>query len=166
MYTEFRIRISIYTGTYGLLLSLSTYGSTARKVLSLAIFLYKPFPNDKLTLFYRYELMTLRQPFEGQDTVKELILEGGRPPLTQRELAYPSYFIDLMVSCWAGGSRERPSASQIVSITSAPEFTHLMDTILLDQKSCFAACAATTLKLGSTQGHQVHRNSLIICRVP
>ena len=99
--------------------------------------------------------MTLRQPFEGQDTVKELILEGGRPPLTQRELAYPSYFIDLMVSCWAGGSRERPSASQIVSITSAPEFTHLMDTILLDQKSCFAACAATTLKLGSTQGHQV-----------
>jgi hypothetical protein len=110
--------------------------------------------------------MTLRQPFEGQDTVKELILEGGRPPLTQRELAYPSYFIDLMVSCWAGGSRERPSASQIVSITSAPEFTHLMDTILLDQKSCFAACAATTLKLGSTQGHQVtyiHYDNYLKC---
>ena len=104
---------------------------------------------------FMYELMTLRQPFEGQDTVKELILEGGRPPLTQRELAYPSYFIDLMVACWSHQSRERPSASQIVSITSAPEFTHLMDTILLDQKSCFAACAATTLKLGSLHGHQV-----------
>ena len=31
-----------------------------------------------------YELLTLRQPFAGLETVKELILEGGRPPLTFR----------------------------------------------------------------------------------
>ena len=31
-----------------------------------------------------YELLTLRQPFAGFETVKELILEGGRPPLTFR----------------------------------------------------------------------------------
>jgi hypothetical protein len=29
----------------------------------------------------------------------------------------------------------------------------------LDQKSCFAACAATTLKLGSLHGHQERGNS-------
>ena len=34
---------------------------------------------------FLYELLTLHQPFEGQDTVKEVILEGGRPPLTARE---------------------------------------------------------------------------------
>ena len=103
---------------------------------------------------FMYELLTLHQPFEGQETVKELILEGGRPPLTQRELSYPTYFVDLMVTCWSHHSRDRPSASQIVSIASAPEFTHLLDTILLDQKSCFASSSATTLKLGSYQGHQ------------
>ena len=82
---------------------------------------------------FLYELLTLHQPFEGQETVKEVILEGGRPPLTQRELSYPTYFIDLMVACWSHNSRERPSASQIVSIASAPEFTHLLDVIVLDQ---------------------------------
>ena len=103
---------------------------------------------------FMYELLTLHQPFEGQETVKELILEGGRPPLTQRELSYPSYFVDLMVTCWSHHSRDRPTASQIVSIASAPEFTHLLDTILLDQKSCFASSSTTSLKLGSINGHQ------------
>jgi len=37
-----------------------------------------------------YELLTLHQPFVGYETVKELILEGGRPPLTHRELTFPS----------------------------------------------------------------------------
>ena len=31
-----------------------------------------------------YELLTLRQPFEGHESVKELILEGGRPSVTPR----------------------------------------------------------------------------------
>ena len=69
-----------------------------------------------------YELLTLHQPFVGYETVKELILEGGRPPLTPRELIYPTYMLDLMVVCWAQQPRDRPSASQIVSIASAPEF--------------------------------------------
>ena len=40
-----------------------------------------------------YELLTLQQPFAGYETVKELILEGGRPPLTSRELIYPTYLL-------------------------------------------------------------------------
>lgn len=31
-----------------------------------------------------YELLTLHQPFEGHESVKECILEGGRPPLSYR----------------------------------------------------------------------------------
>lgn len=31
-----------------------------------------------------YELLTLHQPFEGHESVKEFILEGGRPPLSYR----------------------------------------------------------------------------------
>lgn len=31
-----------------------------------------------------YELLTLHQPFESHESVKECILEGGRPPLTHR----------------------------------------------------------------------------------
>lgn len=31
-----------------------------------------------------YELIALRQPFEGCEAVKEAVLDGGRPPLTSR----------------------------------------------------------------------------------
>jgi len=33
---------------------------------------------------FMYELLTLRQPFEGHESVKEFILEGGRPSITPR----------------------------------------------------------------------------------
>jgi serine/threonine protein kinase len=92
-----------------------------------------------------YELLTLQQPFSGYETVKELILEGGRPPLTSRELVYPTYILDLMVVCWAQQPRQRPSASQIVSIASAPEFLHLMDVVSLDQGACCAATLARSM---------------------
>uniref|UniRef100_T1K991 non-specific serine/threonine protein kinase n=1 Tax=Tetranychus urticae TaxID=32264 RepID=T1K991_TETUR len=78
-----------------------------------------------------YELLSLRQPFEGQDCVKDHILEGNRPILTERDTFYPCYFLDLMVLCWSQAPDNRPSASQIVSIASAPEFVHLLDVVLL-----------------------------------
>lgn len=78
-----------------------------------------------------YEVIALRQPFEGHETVKESILEGSRPVFTSREVMFPSYCLDLMVLCWDHQPKNRPSASQIVSIACAPEFTHLIDVILL-----------------------------------
>ncbi|XP_055684527.1 leucine-rich repeat serine/threonine-protein kinase 1 isoform X1 [Lutzomyia longipalpis] len=80
---------------------------------------------------FLYELLSLRQPFEGHEAVKECILEGGRPVLTQRETQFPCYCLDLMVLCWDQQPKNRPSASQIVSIASAPEFTHLLDVVSL-----------------------------------
>ena len=64
---------------------------------------------------FLYELLTLHQPFVGCETVKELILEGGRPPLTPRELGYPTYMLDLMIVSWSHQPKDRPSASQLVS---------------------------------------------------
>ena len=76
---------------------------------------------------FMYELLSLHQPFEGQECVKDNILEGGRPTLTERDILYPSYMLDLMVACWSQFPNNRPATSQIVSITSAPEFVHLLD---------------------------------------
>lgn len=78
-----------------------------------------------------YEIISLRQPFEGYESIKECILEGSRPPLTQRETQFPTYCLDLMVLCWDELPKKRPSASQIVSILTAPECIHLLDTISL-----------------------------------
>ncbi|XP_043282367.1 leucine-rich repeat serine/threonine-protein kinase 1 isoform X2 [Venturia canescens] len=94
-----------------------------------------------------YELVTLRQPFEGHEAVKECILEGGRPSLTYRETLYPSYVLDLMVICWAQNPKDRPTASQIVSIASAPEFTHLVDVTLLTERTHVTAITTTSRPL-------------------
>ncbi|KAG7189414.1 hypothetical protein KM043_017118 [Ampulex compressa] len=94
-----------------------------------------------------YELITLRQPFEGHEAVKECILEGGRPPLTYRETLHPCYALDLMVICWAQNPKNRPTASQIVSIASAPEFTHLIDVTLLTERTQVTAITITNRTL-------------------
>ena len=97
---------------------------------------------------FLYELLSLHLPFENQECVKEHILEGGRPALTQRDLSYPSYFIDLMTLCWAQQPKDRPSISQIVSIISAPEFTHLLDVISLNDN--YAVLSANAFKTSDT----------------
>ncbi|KAI1294731.1 Leucine-rich repeat serine/threonine-protein kinase 1 [Halotydeus destructor] len=80
---------------------------------------------------FMYELLTLHLPFEGQECIKDHILDGGRPPMTSRDLVYPSYMLDLMVLCWSEAAKDRPATSQIVSIVSAPEFVHMMDVVPL-----------------------------------
>ncbi|XP_017772148.1 PREDICTED: leucine-rich repeat serine/threonine-protein kinase 1 isoform X5 [Nicrophorus vespilloides] len=99
-----------------------------------------------------YELLTLHQPFEGHESVKECILEGGRPPLTYRETLYPSYFLDLMVLCWSQQPKDRPSASQIVSIASAPEFTHLSDVMSLKHQAPVVASTSAPISHISDDG--------------
>lgn len=91
---------------------------------------------------FLYELIALRQPFEGHEAVKECILEGGRPVLTRRETLFPCYCLDLMVLCWDQLPKARPSASQIVSIASAPEFTHLVDVVSLSHTADVCATVA------------------------
>lgn len=44
-----------------------------------------------------------------------------------------------MVICWSHNSRDRPSASQIVSIASSPEFTITRDIVQLNVTNVVAA---------------------------
>lgn len=44
-------------------------------------------------------------------------------------MSYPSNILDLMIVCWSQQPSDRPSASQIVSMCSAPEFAHLLDVV-------------------------------------
>ncbi|XP_055923849.1 leucine-rich repeat serine/threonine-protein kinase 1 isoform X2 [Eupeodes corollae] len=92
-----------------------------------------------------YENISLRQPFEGQESIKECILEGSRPQLTQRETQFPTYCLDLMVLCWDELPKKRPSGSQIVSILTAPECIHLLDVTALSHSEKVVCGAFKTL---------------------
>lgn len=82
-----------------------------------------------------YELITLKHPFEGQDQIKDIVLNGGRPLVKTADLTYPSLMLDLMCLCWLDNPNERPSAEQIFKYSKSYEFSHLMDvTILEDYK--------------------------------
>ncbi|KAK5976329.1 Leucine-rich repeat serine/threonine-protein kinase 1 [Trichostrongylus colubriformis] len=82
---------------------------------------------------FLYELITLKHPFEGQEHVKERLLEGARPVFLPHELLVPSPMLDLAVHCWATLPDDRPSSSQIVGYCSAPEFTHILDVCELEE---------------------------------
>ncbi|XP_032596558.1 leucine-rich repeat serine/threonine-protein kinase 1 isoform X2 [Drosophila grimshawi] len=97
-----------------------------------------------------YENISLRQPFEGHESIKECILEGSRPALTQRETQFPTCCLDLMVLCWHEQPRRRPSASQIVSILSAPECIHLLDVVALPHSDKIV-CGAFQLLMGGLE---------------
>ncbi|EFO25986.1 TKL/LRRK protein kinase [Loa loa] len=104
---------------------------------------------------FLYELISLKLPFDGHEQLKEYVLDGGRPRLTPSELLYPCNVLDVMVVCWAAQPVDRPSASQIVSMTTAPEFTHLLDVISLNDPDSIvnASISFPTLddvELGST----------------
>ena len=72
---------------------------------------------------------------------------SDKNPTVFRELIYPTYVLDLMVVCWAQHPRDRPSASQVVSIASAPEFVHLGDVVSLAD---YGSCCAQVQKLSDS----------------
>lgn len=53
-----------------------------------------------------------------------------------------------MAVCWSQSPKDRPSASQIVSIVSAPEFIHLYDVVSLNHSSDAVSCTRVPLPLG------------------
>jgi len=80
-----------------------------------------------------------------------------------QETMYPSYMLDLMVLCWSQSPRDRPSASQIVSIASAPEFTHLCDTVSLNHPAPVVASAVVPIpEIGGKCYYLVYE----MCRYP
>lgn len=53
---------------------------------------------------FTYELLTLHQPFEGHESVKECILEGGRPPLSYRVKNMLIFFVHSTISVYSLGN--------------------------------------------------------------
>lgn len=90
---------------------------------------------------FMYELLSLRPPFKHNEGMKSHLADGARPTLTMRELVYPSYMIDLMSICWAQEPHLRPTASQIISIASTPEFMQLLDVVALPEVSEKVSCS-------------------------
>ncbi|CAI5438650.1 unnamed protein product [Caenorhabditis angaria] len=82
---------------------------------------------------FLYELLTLKLPFEGEEHVKERMLDGARPVLLPHELLLPTPMLDLLVHCWSAHPESRPSSSQLVGFCAAPEFTHLLDVCELNE---------------------------------
>ena len=79
-----------------------------------------------------YELITLKHPFEGQEQIKDIILNGGRPLLKSQDLLYPTLMLDLMCLCWLDNPADRPAATDILKYTKSYEFSHLLDVTLLE----------------------------------
>lgn len=89
---------------------------------------------------FMYELLTLRPPSNKQGEIaaaggaRSYSSEGGgRPTLMRRDLIYPNYMVDLMSLCWSQEPQDRPTASQIVSIASSPEFMQIHDAVVVPE---------------------------------
>ncbi|XP_060809328.1 leucine-rich repeat serine/threonine-protein kinase 1 [Amyelois transitella] len=111
--------------------------------------------NEKVDCFsygmLLYEIVTLRQPFEGHEAVKEAVLDGARPALCARDLQYPCCLLESMRRCWAGAPELRPSASALVSLAAAPEFAALADAAAARGTVRAAALATPVLLAGDAE---------------
>jgi len=103
---------------------------------------------DKVDSFsfgmYIYELVTLHQPFYDLNPaqVKQLIVDGHRPPLTAKDKKAPVFALDLMAWCWQHEAERRPPSHHISVLASTTEFPRLSDVITFD-KQLGLNCAVT-----------------------
>ncbi len=62
-----------------------------------------------------------------------------------QDATHPVYLLDLMVLCWSQQPKDRPTASQIVSIATAPEFIHLLDVVSVNHSGYITGGTAVPL---------------------
>ncbi len=79
-----------------------------------------------------YELISLRHPFEGQEQIKDIILNDVRPLIKNQDITYPTLMLDLMCLCWLDNPSERPTAKEINTYAESYEFSHLLNVNVLD----------------------------------
>jgi len=64
--------------------------------------------------------------------------------LCVQELSYPPSILDLMVVCWSRDPNDRPSANEIVSYASKPEFCSLLSSVAIgDGLEAVCACCVS-----------------------
>ncbi|XP_068698664.1 leucine-rich repeat serine/threonine-protein kinase 1-like [Montipora capricornis] len=124
---------------------------------------------DKVDSFsfgmYIYELVTLHQPFYDLNAaqVKQLIVEGQRPPLTAKDKKAPVFVLDLMAWCWQQEAERRPPSHHISLLSSTAEFPRLTDVITFD-KQLGLNCAVTAGSLVSQNGRTSVGSEVWLCR--
>lgn len=82
-----------------------------------------------------YELFSSKHPFEGQEQIKDIVLNGGRPVIKTPELFNPTLMLDLMCLCWLDNPAERPSSTELLRYTNSYEFSHLLEVVVLEDFS-------------------------------
>ncbi|XP_035686272.1 leucine-rich repeat serine/threonine-protein kinase 1-like isoform X3 [Branchiostoma floridae] len=93
---------------------------------------------------FLYELLSLKQPFEGLDQINDLILREKRPPLTDKERSYPTNILDIMSLCWSHDPHNRPRAADITKAARCAEFPLLLQAMPVADgpgKTALVACA-------------------------
>ena len=76
---------------------------------------------------------------------------------------YPMNIMDLICACWSQRAKERPTTSQIVSIATAPEFTHLIDIVSVE---CASVLSADVVELLDYSGNEMHVKWVCKCDFP
>ena len=79
-----------------------------------------------------YELITLKHPFEVQEQIKDIVLNGGRPLIKSQDLLYPTLMLDLMCLCWSDNPKDRPTSADVLKYSQSFEFSRLLDVTVLD----------------------------------
>jgi len=90
-----------------------------------------------------YYLLRHGVPDMGTSDHESLFPDGYIVVLVQ-ELSYPPSILDLMVVCWSRDPNERPSANEIVSYASKPEFCSLLSSVAIgDGLEAICACCVS-----------------------
>uniref|UniRef100_K1R5J3 non-specific serine/threonine protein kinase n=1 Tax=Magallana gigas TaxID=29159 RepID=K1R5J3_MAGGI len=77
----------------------------------------------------------------------EILQFAGKAQYTEKELSYPSHFLDLMSISWSHDPAERPSAERIKQMVQCPQFCHLIDAISMDTSvNILSACCVSVEK--------------------
>ncbi|XP_048577768.1 leucine-rich repeat serine/threonine-protein kinase 1 isoform X2 [Nematostella vectensis] len=128
---------------------------------------------DKVDSFsfgmYIYELIALHQPFCDLNPaqVKQMIVDGLRPPLTPKDRKAPVFAMDLMAWCWEQDSEKRPTSAQVYALAASPEFSRLADVITFDKQltiNC-AVTAGSRVSAGcGADGRPSVGNEVWVCR--
>jgi len=128
---------------------------------------------DKVDSFsfgmYIYELVTLHQPFYDLNAaqVKQLIVDGGRPPLTAKDKKAPVFVLDLMAWCWQQEADRRPSSHHISLLSSTTEFSRLADVISFDKQlglNCAVTAGSRVSQTSRTDGGPSVGSEVWLCR--
>ncbi len=77
-----------------------------------------------------------------------------------QELLYPCNVLDLMVVSWSAKPQHRPTSSQLVSVTTAPEFTHLLDVVSLPDAEALVLGAEAFLGRPCSASHAWSNSTL------